>query len=66
MPPTPSGWSVCDGCRCVFIKDGQRFCGLCQWRTPAGAAYQRLLNQKIRGVMDQQEAIKNLLNQPPI
>ncbi|CAG7786159.1 unnamed protein product, partial [Allacma fusca] len=38
---THSRWmSVCAGCRCVFIRDGQRFCGLCQWRTASGAAYQ--------------------------
>ncbi|CAG7657201.1 unnamed protein product, partial [Allacma fusca] len=49
---------MCVGCRCVFIKDGQRFCAQCQWRTPAGANYQGLLSQQIRGMMEQQEAIK--------
>ncbi|CAG7720600.1 unnamed protein product, partial [Allacma fusca] len=60
MPPTPVGWSICRGCRLVFIKDGQRFCGLCQWRTPAGANYQRLIHQRIRDMMMQAEQIRNM------
>ncbi|CAG7734151.1 unnamed protein product, partial [Allacma fusca] len=64
--PIPNGWSVCVGCQCVFIKDGQLFCGLCKWRTASGSAYQRLLNQNIQGMMDQEEEIKRLLNQQPV
>ncbi|CAG7831646.1 unnamed protein product [Allacma fusca] len=73
MPPTPDGWSICRGCKLVFIKDGQRFCGLCQWRTPAGAIYQRCLHERIRDVMNQAEAIRNMFipgaeqqNPPPM
>ncbi|CAG7729093.1 unnamed protein product, partial [Allacma fusca] len=58
--PTPVGWSICRGCRLVFIKDGQRFCGLCQWRTPAGANYQRIIHQRIRDMMNQAEQIRNM------
>ncbi|CAG7730826.1 unnamed protein product, partial [Allacma fusca] len=28
MPPCPAGWTVCPGCKHVFLREGQRFCGL--------------------------------------
>ncbi|CAG7718046.1 unnamed protein product [Allacma fusca] len=53
-----TGLSV--GCKLVFIQDGQRFCGLCQWRTLAGAIYQRRLNERFGDVMNPAEAIRSM------
>ncbi|CAG7730690.1 unnamed protein product [Allacma fusca] len=59
MPETPPGWSICQGCQFVFIKDGQRFCGLWQYRTSAGTAYQRAFSQRLRDIMNHAEQIRN-------
>ncbi|CAG7823516.1 unnamed protein product [Allacma fusca] len=47
----------------VFVKDGQRFRGLCQYRTPAGSNYIRIHALQIRGIMNLVEGMRNQL--PP-
>ncbi|CAG7816793.1 unnamed protein product [Allacma fusca] len=58
MPTVPAGWSICRGCEMVFIKDGQRFCGLCQYRTPAGTNYVRIHSLQIRRLMNLEEEMR--------
>ncbi|CAG7724489.1 unnamed protein product, partial [Allacma fusca] len=48
MPPTPEGWTACQVCEMVFVQDGQRFCALFQYRTPAGTNYGRTHSAHLR------------------
>ncbi|CAG7732116.1 unnamed protein product, partial [Allacma fusca] len=61
LPPTPDGWNVCHGCEMVFVQDGQRFCGLCQYRTPAGSNYMRIHTAHLRRLMNLAEEMRNQL-----
>jgi len=61
LPPVPEGWSICRGCELVFIKDGQRFCGLCQYRTPAGTVYANVHKDHLRRIWALREETRMML-----